>query len=519
MRIRNNLYRYYCKSKEGGISVIKKWLGYKSIIIAIILCLVFIGYPIKKVLANNTLKNEILTERYCTLLAIICTVLFILLIIMIMLNFRIRIISDKKATDTERELKHITNSVHVGFVNFDVSNNYFIQYASKGFYDMMGYSKEEVAHYENSLLAFIHPFDIAELGVIQNGNFEDNSIQKELRLITKDGTVLWVLMNGNYICNREDCQLISAVFVDITESRKMRERIQLEEERYRVAAEISNDILFEYNIEDDIMIYASKFEELYGREPIINDFSNMDLKNTDFIYHEDRGVFSEYSRALRSGKGMVESEFRIINANSVYVWCHTRGKTLFDEKKNPIRVIGKIVNIDLHKKELQTLEYKAKRDPLTSVYNKSITKELIDSFTESYPNGTHVFMIIDIDDFKGINDRYGHLQGDKILTFVINEIKKIFNSGEILGRIGGDEFVVFIGNISDKSIIMQKAALLQEVLRTVYHDDFCDISVSGSIGVSVYPRDGKNYNELLMCADKALYQVKEDGKDGYKLFT
>jgi diguanylate cyclase (GGDEF)-like protein/PAS domain S-box-containing protein len=519
MRVMNNLYHYNCCSKEGGISVIKKWLGYKCIILTAIHCLIVMAYPTKKVLANNTLINEILSEGYFTFLIILCTVLFILLIFMIVLNLRFKLIADKKATETERELKHITNSVHVGFVNFDVSNNHFIHYASKGFYDMMGYSKEEVAHYENSLLAFIHPFDVGGFVLVREGTLEDNSIQKELRLITKDGTVLWALMNGNYICDREGCQIISAVFVDITESRKMRERIQLEEERYRVAAEISNDILFEYNIEDDIMIYASKFEELYGREPIINNFSKLDLNNTDFIYHEDRGVFSEYSRALRSGKGMVESEFRIINANNVYVWCHTRGKTIFDEKKNPIRVIGKIVNIDLHKKELQTLEYKAKRDPLTSVYNKSITKELIDSFTENYPNGTHVFTIIDIDDFKGINDRYGHLQGDKILTFVVNEIKKIFNSGEILGRIGGDEFVVFIGNISDRAIIKQKADLLQKAIRTVYHDDFCDISVSGSIGVSVYPRDGKNYNELLMCADKALYEVKEDGKDGYKLFT
>lgn len=485
----------------------------------VILCLFFIAYPANEILAKTSLIEEILSEEYNPLLLILSTILFVLLIIMIMVNLHLKILTDKKATDTERELKHITNSVHVGFVNFDIDNNYFIHYASKGFYDMMGYTREEVALYENSLRSFIHPLDAGEFSLVQKSTLEETSIQKELRLITKEGTVLWALMNGNYICDKEGCQIISAVFVDITESRKMRERIQLEEERYRVAAEISNDILFEYNIEEDVMIYAKKFEELYGREPIINNFSKQDLKHMDFIYHEDRGVFSEYSRALRSGKEMVESEFRIINASNAYVWCHTRGKTIFDEKKNPKRVIGKIVNIDLHKKELQTLEYKAKRDPLTNVYNKSITKELIDSFTEKYPNGIHAFMIIDIDDFKGINDRYGHLQGDKILTFVVNEIKKIFNSGEILGRIGGDEFVVFIGNISDKSIIMQKAALLQKVIRTVYHDDFCDMSVSGSIGVSLFPSDGKNYNGLLMCADKALYEVKEDGKDGYKLFT
>jgi diguanylate cyclase (GGDEF)-like protein len=128
-------------------------------------------------------------------------------------------------------------------------------------------------------------------------------------------------------------------------------------------------------------------------------------------------------------------------------------------------------------------------------------------------------MIVDIDDFKSINDRYGHLQGDKILSFVINQVKMIFTGGEIIGRIGGDEFAVFIGDIANKEAVFNKADLLAQALRSVYREEEYEISVSGSIGVSLYPRDGKNYNQLLNCADKALYDVKDRGKDGFKLFT
>ncbi len=95
----------------------------------------------------------------------------------------------------------------------------------------------------------------------------------------------------------------------------------------------------------------------------------------------------------------------------------------------------------------------------------------------------------------------------------------IFTTGEIIGRIGGDEFAVFIGNISSREAIIMKAELLRRALHTVYTEEGFEISLSGSIGVSMYPEDGNTYNQLLCCADKALYLVKDQGKDGFKLFT
>lgn len=427
-------------------------------------------------------------------------------------------IRDKRLIKTEKELKYITSSVHVGFVNFDLSSNYTISYASKGFYDMIGYGENDMLSFGRSLHALVHPLDLQDFLEIHKLDNKNPLVQKEIRLVMNHGKVLWTLMNGNYVRKKNGAKIISAVFVDITEAKKMNERINLEQERYRVATEISNDILFEYNVEDDVMIFANKFEELCGKSATIYNFSKIDLKRTDLIYHEDRGVFSEYLRALRSGQELIESEFRMVSVDKSYMWSHTKGKTIYDEDKRPIRVIGKIVNIDLHKKELQKLEYKAKRDPLTNVYNKGVTKELIDSFLRNFPNGHHMFMIIDIDDFKGINDKYGHHQGDKILTFVIGQIKKIFNTGEIIGRIGGDEFVVFIGNVLDGIAMKEKADMLQSALSVCYVDDFNRITISGSVGISQAPHDGSSYDELLMCADKALYTVKGIGKNGYLLY-
>ncbi len=489
-------------------------------ILLVVNILLILSYSFIIVQANEKETNETLLYSQAVYFAVFCFVLFILCIIAILFILRLKYNSEKKVREASLELRQITNSIHAGFVNFDLEHNYEITYASNGYYDIVGYSKEEIQQeQENSVISLVYQEDMEEFKALADGFSNGECIQKEVRMVTKSGNIIWILINGNYIEDKNGNHTISAVLIDITESKFMQERLLLEEERYRVAAEISNDILFEYDIGEDLMTFADKYKELYGRVPVIPHFSDIKTHGKEMIHPEDIGVFSEYCRALRSGKEMIESEFRIRDIKNDYVWCHTRGKTIYDDNKHPARVIGKIVNIDLHKKELQTLEYKAKRDPLTGVYNKSTTKDLIDYYIQKHSDKKHIFMIVDIDDFKSINDRYGHLQGDKVLSFVISQVKRIFTAGEIIGRIGGDEFAVFIGNITSKETVLVKADLLQRALHSVYREEEYEISVSGSIGVSIYPGDGKNYNQLLNCADKALYDVKDCGKDGFKLFT
>ncbi|MGB8452590.1 MAG: diguanylate cyclase [Anaerocolumna sp.] len=489
-------------------------------ILFVIITLLILYYPYKIVHAQEKLPNETFLYSQAAYIAIFCLTLITLCILVIIFILRLKHISEKKVKEASLELRHITNSIHAGFVNFSLEHNYEIIYASNGYYDIVGYSKEEIQQeFKNSVITLVYQDDMDKFKTLRDGFNNGEYIQKEVRMITRNGSNIWILINGNYIEDKNGNHTLSAVMIDITDSKLMQERLLLEEERYRVAAEISNDILFEYEIGEDLMTFADKYKELYGRVPVIPYFSNPKTHAEKMIHPEDTGVFSEYCRALRSGKEMIESEFRIRDIKNDYVWCHTRGKTIYDDNKHATRVIGKIVNIDLHKKELQTLEFKAKRDPLTGVYNKSTTKDLIDHFIQKHSEDKHIFMIVDIDDFKSINDRYGHLQGDKILSFVINQVKMIFTAGEIIGRIGGDEFAIFIGDISNKETAFIKADLLQRALRSVYREEEYEISVSGSIGVSIYPRDGKNYNQLLNCADKALYDVKDQGKDGFKLFT
>ncbi|HWT75998.1 MAG TPA: diguanylate cyclase [Mobilitalea sp.] len=460
---------------------------------------------------------EYMQSRPTLLLTAVLSIVGICIIAMIVFML-LRLESERKVTKAALELKKITNSVRAGLLHFILEDNCRILYASKGFFELMGYNKNDLKEQNKvSLYDFILPRDLSGFKEHLN-QLAGDTVNSEIRMGTKEGKSIYVLMNGNVTVNRDGKHTISAVFVDISDQKKMQETILLEGERYRIAAELSNDILFEYHIQTDQMIYSEKYKEIYGTNPVVSGYIKKSEQRRDLIHPDDWGVYLEYCQELSEGRSMIEAVFRIRDRVGEYIWSQLMGKTIYDDDKKPIRVIGKMVNIDIQKRELEALEYKATRDPLTGIYNKEITIKKIEKYIYGNRNSKHMLMFIDFDDFKKVNDSYGHLVGDKVLAYVTGRIREEFSEGEIIGRMGGDEFIVFAGNITDVTEVLKKADNLVKTLNTVYTDQGCTIPISGSIGISVYPKDGMHYEQLLERADKALYQVKEQGKNSYMLY-
>ncbi|TAH68149.1 MAG: diguanylate cyclase [Anaerolineaceae bacterium] len=465
------------------------------------------------------MKWDIFLHNNSTLLLIsVIVVVCLSIIAMVVLLFN-KLENEKKIAKSAIELNKLTNSIHAGLVHFIPEDSCRIYYASRGFFELLGYSKKE-AKVSNkcNMVDFISSKDKEPfLEIIQN--VEGDSISTEIRLVKKDGNVINCLMNGNYSLNKDGSKSVTGVIVDITEQKKMQEMLRMDSERYRIASELSHDVLFEYYIDNDRMVYTDKYSELFGRYPVISDYVKECYIRKDFVHPDDYGIFLEYCSTLQKGKDFVKLECRVKDRHNNYIWCQLMGKTIYDEENKPIRVIGKMVNIDYQKRELDSLEYKATRDPLTGVYNREVTIKKIEKYINGNKNGKHVLMFIDFDDFKKVNDTHGHLLGDRVLTHVIGSIKNVFTEGEIIGRIGGDEFAVFIGYIENNQAIKDKADTLIDALNTTYVDDNSEISISGSVGIATYPDDGIHYEQLIQCADRALYQVKSKGKNNYMLYN
>lgn len=430
----------------------------------------------------------------------------------------IKLEREKRITKSALELSKLTNSIHAGFVHFLPDDSCRIAYASKGFYELLGYTRKEAKDSnKNSIIDFIYYKDKeAFLEIVHN--IKGSAFNFEARMVKKDGSLIYCLINGNDTHAKDTSQSVLAVIVDITEQKKMQEMLRMDRERYRIASELSHDVLFEYHIDSDVMVYTERYSDLFGRYPVISDYVKECSNRKEYIHPDDYGIFLEYCNALIKGKDFITAECRVKDRNNRFIWCQMMGKTIYDEDNKPNRVIGKMVNVDYQKRELDSLEYKATRDPLTGVYNREATIKKIEKYINGNRNGRHVLMFIDFDDFKKVNDSHGHLIGDRVLTHVIKSIRNILTEGEIVGRIGGDEFVVFMGYIDDDCAIMRKADDLIRALNTTYIGENCEISISGSVGIAVYPEDGIHYEQLIQCADRALYQVKNKGKNNYMVY-
>lgn len=164
-----------------------------------------------------------------------------------------------------------------------------------------------------------------------------------------------------------------------------------------------------------------------------------------------------------------------------------------------------------HTRNKELLKY-AQTDALTGLYNKETTEQLTDELLSEDENKYHAFLILDVDCFKQINDIYGHAVGDIVLQKFGKLLKGTFREGDILGRIGGDEFGVIMKNIQTKDIAMKKAEELLAKTQAYKIDELKGNNISISIGISTAPQDGDCYMDLYKRADQALYQAKRSGK-------
>ncbi len=172
-----------------------------------------------------------------------------------------------------------------------------------------------------------------------------------------------------------------------------------------------------------------------------------------------------------------------------------------------------------HEKDI--LKRNVRTDFLTKISNLNGLQSSINMFIEEDGSkliGATMF-IIDIDRFKEVNDTFGHSRGDEVLRKIGKELSKTFRGGDIVGRLGGDEFMVFSPTLNIYENVAQKAKELNDALRFTVEEDGKSISISASIGIAIYPHDAENYEDLYKKSDKALYYVKEHGKDGYCIFS
>ncbi|MEG2199177.1 MAG: diguanylate cyclase [Anaerovorax sp.] len=323
------------------------------------------------------------------------------------------------------------------------------------------------------------------------------------------------------------CLLIFALF--LLDKRRHNQEILMANQRFRIAVEASHAAVFEIDIQTKTYLHFENTQSLLGFSPqqLLADtkkiaaMSPSDYKAAmkSMFFHPDDDLMLDKVFAKIFQGCAVNFETRLKKSDGTYIWCKIDIGVILGEAGTPLRAVGYITDISTVKENTALLESKTQIDPLTGLYNKLATSTLINQILDGDSGAFHALFILDIDNFKGVNDTLGHAFGDAVLMDVCTKLKELFRSDDIVGRIGGDEFIILMKNIPDAQRALKKATEISNIFRQTYAGEKKDYKISCSMGIIMAENKIDRYETLFPKADAALYQAKRSGKDLFILYN
>ncbi len=361
---------------------------------------------------------------------------------------------------------------------------------------------------------------------IKDGTPYESCVVKTVR---SDGKHGWykVVFTGLLDDDQRPVKAVGTI-EDVTRQRDTEIRFSLEEQQRRAMLSESVES-FVVNLSKERFLYGYDQNHVqtrvrvspdYGREfpAIVSERIHPDSHGTAF-----RKLSAKPLRdAFRAGKKKVEADLRGTDREDGSPrWYNCLINLVLDPESRDLMGYAYLRDITANKLSELALQREAERDPLTGLYNRQTANRLIEEFLAdpaALERGGSAFLIIDLDRFKFVNDNYGHAAGDEVLVGMAEKLQRIVRGSDIVGRMGGDEFVVFLKCFGDLAMIRRRADQICRALKEISFTADPEYRVSGSVGVAVVSGNKPDLTTLYEQADLALYAAKNRGKDQFALY-
>jgi diguanylate cyclase (GGDEF)-like protein/PAS domain S-box-containing protein len=352
--------------------------------------------------------------------------------------------------------------------------------------------------------------------VLENGR----DMTQEVEIVDRAGNVRPYLLTGRPVrIGGKVCMI--GVARDITLRKRTEQQMVRAKERLDLALTSSSLALWDWDLKANRVYFNENWSGLLGDPLRESTFSGDEVLKWN--HPDDREVFrAAIGNAAKGVSEEFDCEYRVPNAAGEWIWVHSRGKvTHRDAEGGALRMTGTSTNISKRKAAEERAEYLATRDALTGLPNRVL---LHDRLEQAVVNGARhhdgfAFMFIDLDRFKTINDSLGHHVGDELLKGVAQRLTSCVRASDTVARLGGDEFAVILENLSVDDGAQQVAEKMITAMAAPMLVEGQALNTSCSIGISLFPADGRDSATLMKNADVAMYYAKEKGRNNYQFFS
>ncbi len=430
----------------------------------------------------------------------------------------------KESQSKHKNLDYIIGNINGITWEFDLLKDKF-KYVSPNAKEILGYELSEWKDL-NSWISKIHEEDRKK-----TASFCITEIKKgknhfmEYRMLKKNGDVIWVFDSVSLVRDEKaKVKSLYGVIIDITAQKKTQQ--QLETKNVYLQSVMNN-------ISYPIMVIKKDFTiELMNDKMRDSVAHNLEVEQKDFKCYEatynrttpcERGTHSCPLRDTLQSRKSVKTLHHIVDKDGVLRYIEQTTTPLFDIDSECIGIVKSSHDVTEHvlladrfQERSIVLDYQANHDTLTKLPNRQFFRKKLDSALQSR-EGKKIgvaLLFIDLDDFKYVNDTYGHLVGDSVLQQVAKRISSVVRASDTFSRLGGDEFTVIMQSVG---IRVDASTLAEKILRmfdTPFMINEREYFLSCSIGISC-DIDAKNSEELLENADRAMYRAKESGKQNF----
>ncbi|MDP9110454.1 MAG: EAL domain-containing protein [Candidatus Eremiobacteraeota bacterium] len=333
---------------------------------------------------------------------------------------------------------------------------------------------------------------------------------------TRSGENMWVnVASHEMLFKGQKARIASAT--DITRQVAAEEHLRASQASLATAQEIAHLGSFEHDLLSDRRHWSSELFHIFGFES-----DTMDVTNAlgRFTHADDLQRVRNYIEAARAARTPYDVDHRIIRADGQVRHIQEQGHFRYNEAGECTHHIGTVLDITERKMAEESLEHLAYHDPLTGLANRGwLSKQMESRISAQHEDDLMAILFIDLDRFKTINDTLGHKVGDDVLVAIGKRLVELTPPGDLVARPGGDEFIIAMCGLRDKMEISRRVKDLLDAFSAPFSVGGYQHFVTASVGVSVYPVDGRQVDSLLRNADVAMYAAKKRGGSNFHYYT